>query len=85
MTPDVRLHVEELVLDGFAPGDGHRIGEALERELTRLLAERGLPPGFAAEGEVARLDAGVFELAPGVGAEAIGIRVARAVATGMNR
>lgn len=38
----VELHIEELVLHGFAPHDRHRIGDAVERELHRLLAERGI-------------------------------------------
>ena len=84
MTPDVRLHVEELVLDGFAPGDRHEIGEALERELTRLLEERGLPPTVTGS-EWPRLDGGSFELAPGLRAEAIGARVATAVYEGLGR
>lgn len=38
----VNLHIEELVLHGFAPHDRHRIGDAVERELLRLLTERGV-------------------------------------------
>ena len=83
LTPDVRLRIEELVLDGFAPGDRYRIGEAVERELSRLLAERGVPSALAAGGEAPRLDAGSFELAPGSGPEAIGSRVAATVYGGL--
>ena len=83
LRPDVRLRIEELVLDGFAPGDRYRIGEAVERELTRLLAERGVPGGLAAGGEAPRLDAGWFDLAPGSGPEAIGTGVAAAVYGGL--
>ena len=85
MTPDVRLRIEELVLDGFAPGDRYRIGEAVERELTRLLAERGLPPALAGRGDVPQLDGGAFDLTPATGAEATGNQVARVVYEGMNR
>jgi len=83
LTPDVRLRIEELVLDGFAPGDRDRIGEAVERELGRLLAERGVPGAVAAGGEAPRVDAGSFELAPEAGPEAIGSRVAAAVYGGL--
>ena len=83
VTPDVRLRIEELVLDGFAPGDRYRIGEAVERELARLLAERGVPGALAAGGEAPQLDAGSFELAPTLSAEAIGARVAAAVYGGL--
>ena len=44
---NIELHIEELVLHGFEPGDRHRIGEAIERELARLFAEQGTPPSLA--------------------------------------
>jgi hypothetical protein len=34
------VHVGELVLHGFAPGDRHRIADALQDELGRLIAQR---------------------------------------------
>ena len=83
MTPDVRLRIEELVLDGFAPGDRYRIGEAVERELARLLAERGVPGALAAGDEASSHDAGSFELTPNSGPDAIGSRVAAAVYGGL--
>ena len=39
----IELHIEELVLHGFAPADRYRIGDTVQRELTRLLAEQGMP------------------------------------------
>ena len=85
MTPTaVVLRVEQLVLDGFAPGDRYHIGEAVERELGRLLAERGVPPSLVVSRAVTRLDGGAFGLAPGSRAEAIGLQVARAVHGGLN-
>ncbi len=88
----IELHIEELVLHGFAPGDRYRIGDAMERELARLFVERGTPPSLAQGrevarldgGTVARLDGGTFEVKPGSGAEAIGVRVARAVYGGLS-
>jgi hypothetical protein len=41
--PDVSVHIDELILRGVAPAERHRIGEAVRLELTRLIAERGLP------------------------------------------
>ena len=79
LTPDVRVHIEELVLDGFAPRDRYRIGEAVERELARVLAERGVPPSLLADSAHARLDGGAFALAPGLAPEAIGDRIAQSV------
>src|SRR5262245_23753561 len=83
--PSVELHIEELVLHGFAPGDRYRITEAIERELTRLLAEGGVPPSLARGGEVGRLDGGAFESVQGARPEAVGVQVAQAIYRGMSR
>ena len=82
---NVELHIEELVLHGFAPGDRYRIGDAVERELSRLFAEQGTPPALARGGDIGRLDGGSFEAKPGSRAEATGTQVARAVYGGLRR
>jgi len=46
--PDIHLHIEELVLHGFAPGDRHQISEAMQQELTRLISEKNISGEFAA-------------------------------------
>lgn len=83
--PHIDLHIEELVLHGFAPADRHRIGDAVERHLARLLAGPVAPHALARGGEVARLDGGSFNVAPGANAEAIGAQVARALYGGLKR
>jgi len=81
---NLELRIDELVLHGFEPGDRYRIGEAVERELTRLFAEQGTPPSLAQGREVTRLDGGAFEAAPGSRAEAIGAQMARMVYGGLS-
>ena len=81
----IDLHIEELVLEGFRASDRHRIGAAVERELTRLLMERGLPPGLAAGGETAKLDGGSLEMKPGGRAEGVGRQVGNAIYGGLKR
>ena len=86
MTPkNIELHIEELVLHGFALGDRYRIGEAVEQELSRLLADRGVPQSLERGGEIASVDAGAFEVAPGSRAEVVGAEVAKAVYKGLGR
>lgn len=85
MPENIELHIEELVLRGFAPSDRYRIGDAVAHELARLFAEQGTPPSLAQEREVPRLDGGAFEVKPGFRAEAIGGQVAQAVYGGFSR
>jgi len=86
MRPEnVELHIEELVLRGFAPGERYGIGEAVERELARLFDEQGVPPSLAQDSEVARLDGGAFEVAHGAKSEAVGAQIAQAIYGGLSR
>lgn len=81
----IDLHIEELVLHGFAPGDRHVIGEAVEHELGRLLAERGPTSPAIASHESARVNAGDVHVAPDSKAPAVGAQVAQAVYGGLTR
>jgi hypothetical protein len=82
--PSIELHIEELVLHGFPSGDRHRIGEAMQKELTRLLTEEQTPP-FAQSAEIDRLNAGTFKTTGTARPEATGAQVARAVFGGLNQ
>jgi len=78
----IELHIAELVLHGFAPGDRRAIGQAIEEALAQLLTERGLPPGWAESVQIDRLDAGQFQIIPAAPPAAIGREVARALYDG---
>ncbi len=77
MKREVRLHIEELVLHGFAPGDRHAIAEAIERELRGLLGSTDLPRGLAQPSSRAAVDGGSFDVPRGASAEVIGAQVAQ--------
>jgi hypothetical protein len=81
----VALRIDELVLDGFAHADRISVGAAAERELGRLVAERGLPGTLRADASVARIDGGAHALAADAGSDAIGAAVARSVYGGLAR
>lgn len=83
--PSIELHVEELVLEGFAPADRHAVADAFERELTRLLGAHGLASSQLAGGATAQVDAGSVRVAPRGGAQAAGAQIARAVYGGLRR
>lgn len=81
----IELHIEELVLHGFPPTDRHALGDAVEHELARLLAEQGLPHWLASGGGLARVDGGKFDVAPGAQPDGIGAQVAQAVFRGLGK
>lgn len=81
---NIELHIEELVLHGFAPGDRSRIGEAVQQELTRLFVEQGVPRSLSQGGEIGRLDAGAFEMTTGTKAEVVGAQIAQAIYGGLS-
>ena len=75
--PNIEVIIEELQLHGFTPADGPRIAGAMQRELTRLFTEQGVPPRLTRGGEITRLDGGSFDVSPNAGTERIGLQVAR--------
>jgi hypothetical protein len=85
MNPSVELHIEELVLHGFPPGDRHRIAQAVQQELTRLFTEQGVPASFTLGGNSDRLEGGTFNMAPNARAQVIGNDIAQSVYTGLTK
>jgi hypothetical protein len=83
--PSVELHIEELVLHGFPPSDRDRIGDALQRELTRLFTEEPAPPALAQSAAIDRLNGGTFQIPASPRPEATGFQVARAVYGGLKQ
>ena len=82
---EIELHIDELVLEGFAHADRHAVADALQNELTRLLAASGLSPAQAAALGGAQLDAGTARLKPNSTARAAGAEVARTIHGGLTR
>jgi hypothetical protein len=81
-SPRIEVHIEELVLHGFAAGDRFAIGDAVERELGRLFADGGLDGLAGTQRRPVRMpqdDGGVFHIEPGAKPQSIGSGVAQAV------
>lgn len=82
---DIDLHIEELRLDGFASVHRDPMGEAVQRELERLLTEQGVSAALLFQREIGRVEGGSFERKGGASGEKIGAQVAQAVYKGINR
>ena len=81
MKDDVELQIDELVLNGFAGADRHAIGEAVERELARLLMEQGATPAVSKETAELRRDSP--QLTASGDARTTGAEVAKAIYGGV--
>ncbi len=80
----IALSIEELILVGFAPADRYRIAEAVQNELTRLLASEGVPPALTQGGAIPWIDGGTWTLNQGMNAQDIGTQIARNIYGGLN-
>jgi len=70
------VHIDELVLHGFAGTDRFAIGDALERALACHFAERGVPAPLGQARSIERLDGGAFAAMPGANPQAMGEGIA---------
>jgi hypothetical protein len=87
--PTIRLHIEELVLDQFQVGDRYAIADAVQRELSQLLAAgsvRGdLTSSLIQNAGNLRLNAGAFQVEPNSKANSIGTQIAQVVYGGLTK
>jgi hypothetical protein len=75
----IRVHIDDLVLHGFAPQHALDVGDSVASELTRLFAAHGVPGPMLAMRDAKRLDAWVIGAAPASWPYSLGRRIARAV------
>ena len=83
-TPAVQVHIDELVLHGFAPADQHRIADAVQAELAHLFAEQGISATLRQGGAANRLQGNAINITPTMRGETIGAQVARSVYGSLN-
>jgi hypothetical protein len=82
---NIELHIEELVLYGFKSEDRAAIGDAVQRELTRLFTEGGPHFSLQRKHQVSRLDGGTFNVKEGSNPATIGTHIAQQVYGGMKQ
>jgi len=83
--PSIELHIDELVLDGFASGDRYVIGDAIEQELARLLGQRSVPMSLRSENATDEIKGQTFIAPHNAKPHAMGRRIARAIYQGFGK
>ncbi len=77
---EIEVHIEELVLHGFAPNERWGMADALQNELHGLLVKKGVPTAWLES--PAQIDAGAVSLTkPSV----VGSKIAQAIYGGGGR
>lgn len=79
----INLQIDELILHGFPVSDRHLISAAIQQELAKLFAERGVPRSLSQGGTIHQLDGGKFEMPAGTRADAMGAQIAQAIYGGL--
>lgn len=85
MSGGIELRIDALVCDGFDPIDRHAFGRAVERDLARLLGERGLPAVLQQDQSVRAIVAPEMVLPLAATPDAIARELARAIYDGLSR
>ena len=82
---NLNLHIERLILEGLPVGDSQaaQVQQAVERELTRLLAAGTLPNTLQLGGNVHRLQTAGIHLAQDARPVRLGEQIAGAVYGGL--
>lgn len=82
---NVSIHIERLILDGlfFEQRQGPLLQAAVERELTRLLADGNTVAQLSTDGSVASINGGAIHVVPGADAPGLGKQIATAVYGGL--
>ena len=75
----IELHIEELVVDGFAPDNRERFVAAVESELARLLGERGISGSLTEDIEVEQLTGSALRIRQDETSETTGQHLAQAI------
>ena len=75
----VELHIEELVLHGFAANDRRRIADAVERELTRLMESMKDAHPWQRPISLDRIDGGSIRIKVNSRPQDTGTQIARAI------
>lgn len=82
----INLHIERLLLDGLPieRRQGPEIQEAIEMELTRLLAAQGFTADSFSSGSLQRVNVDGFQFSHGAEAGELGNQIAHSVHQGIS-
>jgi len=81
----VVITIDSLSFSGLGARDGHRVGQALQLELTRLVQERGMPSGIQVGCDIPVLQLAPLSSAMRRAPESLGRALASSIYDSMDR
>ena len=78
------VRIDELVLDGVAPGDRYAIADAVRNALAEQLERSGAGRSWNSGAHIERIDAGECRLSRRAGAATLGSRIGETIYRGIS-
>jgi hypothetical protein len=78
------IRIDELILDGVAPGDRYAIADAVRNALAEQLERSGAGPSWNRGTHIERIDAGECRLPRRAGAGTLGSRIGETIYRGIS-
>ena len=89
MTPNqkrnIKLHIEELVLDGVSSREKNHVASLVKRELHHLISQGGLTSKLSRTTNIPKLDGGTIRMEHEANNKSKGIKIARNLYRGLQR
>lgn len=79
----INIHIDNLVIHGFDRIERDQVGSAVQKELSRLISEQGLPSALKKSQTIGNLNAGEFRTGKSSSPRNVGIQVAQKIYRGM--
>ena len=81
---NINIDIERMILEGMpmSPSQGRKLQAAVEAELTRLLATKGIPENWQAGGGVPQVPRGAIQIKPGTNPTKMGQQIAQVIYRG---
>lgn len=79
------LHIDEILVNGFDHTDPQRVRQAVERELTQLITQKGLAESLTSDSEFSHINGGNIRIEQGHNSDTLGTRVAGNIYQGISQ
>ena len=81
--PNLEVHIEQLIVEGFPDINRHQLGESVKQELERHFAEHGIPTSLSRNQVLAKVSPNTINVASNSNDRTLGTQIAKAIHGGL--